>query len=94
MLTSRFQLLWQFGEKQYNAQQWLLAADWYRLATHDAFQAMAEASAAKCLRKAALCYIEAKDMQRAAQTIQNCSQDEAATHYVHFLTYAYQGESA
>ena len=70
-----------------------MAAKWYRLAAHNAFRAMAEASTAKCLRKAALCYIEAKDMQMAAQTIQNCSHDEAATHYVHFLAYAYQGES-
>jgi hypothetical protein len=47
--------------------------------------------AAKCYRKAALCYIEQKEYAKASTVVRRCTSNEAATHYVVFLTALFQG---
>ena len=86
-----FQLLWQFGDRHYNAKRWAEAADWFLSGTHTIFDSMARASGAKCFRKAALCYIQQRNYSKASATLRHCPTDEAATHYVMLLTHIRQG---
>ena len=48
-------------------------------------------SSPKCLRKAALCYIEHKEYARASQVIRRCPSGQSSTSYLQFLTAVYQG---
>ncbi|KZS90228.1 SPO22-domain-containing protein [Sistotremastrum niveocremeum HHB9708] len=84
-------LLWQCADRQYVAKNWISAAEWYLLATHGAFQSMAQISYSKCFRKAALCYVEAREFAMASTVLRRCPGEEAATHYVMFLAAAHQG---
>ncbi|GJJ13838.1 hypothetical protein Clacol_008095 [Clathrus columnatus] len=84
-------LLWQFGERHYSAKAWDKAADWFLLGTHDVFKSMAQNNNAKCLRKAALCYIQLREYARATAAIRRCRNNEAATHYITFLIAINQG---
>ena len=45
----------------------------------------------KCLRKAALCYIEMGEYARASVVVRRCGGNEAASWYVRFLCGVYQG---
>lgn len=85
------QLLWQFGDRHYNAKRWAEAADLFLSGTHAIFDSMAHASGAKCFRKAALCYIQQRDYSKASAVLRHCPTDEAATHYVTLLTRVQQG---
>lgn len=85
------QLLWQFGDRHYNAKAWSKAADWFLLGNHEAFKAMARSNHARCLRKAALCYVQQQEYARATAVIQRCRNHEAATFYVVFLIAVHQG---
>lgn len=85
------QLLWQFGDRHYNAKAWSKAGDWFLLGTHDAFSSMARSNQARCLRKAALCYIQQQEYSRATAVIQRCRNNEATTYYVIFLIAVHQG---
>ncbi|KIJ45216.1 hypothetical protein M422DRAFT_67355 [Sphaerobolus stellatus SS14] len=84
-------LLWQFGDRLYNAKAWNKAADWYLLGTHEAFKTMAKMNYPRCLRKAALCYIQQREYARATAAIRSCRSNEASTHYVAFLIAVHQG---
>ncbi|TFK48044.1 hypothetical protein OE88DRAFT_1810744 [Heliocybe sulcata] len=84
-------LLWQFGDRHYNARRWSQAADWFLVAAHSAFSSMGRSTEAKCYRKAVLSLIQGKEYARAYAAIRHCPQEESATHYVVFLTAAYQG---
>ncbi|KAF8584952.1 SPO22-domain-containing protein [Ramaria rubella] len=84
-------LLWQFGDRHYNAKSWSKAADWFLLGTHDAFKSMTQSNQTRCLRKAALCYIQQQEYARATNVIRRCRNNEAATYYVVFLTAVHQG---
>ncbi|KZT35440.1 hypothetical protein SISSUDRAFT_990583, partial [Sistotremastrum suecicum HHB10207 ss-3] len=88
------ELLWQCADRQYVAKNWISAAEWYLLATHGAFQSMAQISYSKCFRKAALCYVEAREFAMASTVLRRCPGEEAATHYVMFLAAAHQAISA
>lgn len=100
------QLLWQFGDTHYHAKRWKPAADWFLLGTRKAFQVVASTTHSKCLRKAALCYIQAGELARLVELLftphlivvdrattitQKASNDEAATHYLRFMSSIYQG---
>ena len=85
------QLLWQYGGRHQKAKRWNEAADWYVAGSHKLFKTSCPASAAKCFRKAALCYIEKGDFAQASTVIRRCPVDEASTHYVIFLTAIHQG---
>ncbi|TFY60985.1 hypothetical protein EVJ58_g4800 [Rhodofomes roseus] len=85
------QLLWQFGDRLYQNKRWAEAADWYLAGTHKALTSVARLSDGKCLRKAALCYIQQGDLAQAAATIRRCSAQEAATYYVKLLIAVRQG---
>ena len=87
----RFQLLWQFGDRQYTGKHWSEAADWFLAGTHSAFESMPVSSKAKCCRKAALCYIQQQDYAKVSAVLQRCSHEEAATQYVMLLTAVKQG---
>lgn len=52
---------------------------------------MAQITYSKCFRKAALCYVEAREFAMASTVLRRCSGEEAATHYVMFLAAAHQG---
>jgi hypothetical protein len=54
---------------------------------------MASTSGPKCLRKAALCYIECRELQKAIEIAQRCPKEEASTSYVMFLAKVHQGKS-
>lgn len=86
-----FQLLWQFGDRLYGGKKYSHAADWFVLAAHPAFRAMAAANNAKCFRKAALCHIQQREFAQAAAIIRRCPGSDAATYYVAFLAAAHQG---
>ncbi|KAF8525122.1 hypothetical protein BU17DRAFT_42114 [Hysterangium stoloniferum] len=86
-------LLWQFGNRHYNAKAWYKAADWFLLGTHDAFKSMAKTNYSRCLRKAALCYIQQQEYALATTVIRRCRNNEAATHYVVLLIAMHQGEA-
>ncbi|KAG9017874.1 hypothetical protein FRB93_004685 [Tulasnella sp. JGI-2019a] len=89
--TASQSLLFQIGGRYYQEKQYLIAANWFDLCTHPVFRAIAASSHSKCLRKMALCYIEAGQHAKASEVIARCSGNEAATHYVAFLCVAYQG---
>ncbi|CAE7228948.1 unnamed protein product [Rhizoctonia solani] len=84
-------VLWRNGEASYKAKKWIEAADWFVLSASPAFQSMAGAQS-RCIRKAALCYIQQGEYAQASTLVSRCSQDESATHYVRFLTAVHQGK--
>ncbi|PFH47188.1 hypothetical protein AMATHDRAFT_152750 [Amanita thiersii Skay4041] len=88
------ELLWQYGERHYNAKRFPEAADWFISGTHQLFRTVSSTTTSKCFRKAALCYIEHQEYARAATVIRRCSTDEATTHYVMFLTAVHQAIKA
>ncbi|CAE6532105.1 unnamed protein product [Rhizoctonia solani] len=83
-------VLWRNGEASYRAKKWVEAADWFVLSASPAFQSMAGAQS-RCIRKAALCYIQQGEYAQASILISRCSQDESATHYIRFLAAVHQG---
>ncbi|CAE6472576.1 unnamed protein product [Rhizoctonia solani] len=83
-------VLWRNGEASYKAKKWIEAADWFVLSASPAFQSMVGAQS-RCIRKAALCYIQQGEYAQASTLISRCSQDESATHYVRFLASVHQG---
>ncbi|CAE6430476.1 unnamed protein product [Rhizoctonia solani] len=83
-------VLWRNGEASYKAKKWVEAADWFVLSASLAFHSMVGAQS-RCIRKAALCYIQQGEYAQASMLISRCSQDESATHYVRFLTAVHQG---
>ncbi|KAK7461310.1 sporulation-specific protein 22 [Stygiomarasmius scandens] len=84
-------LLWQYGDRHYNAKRWSEAADWFVTGSHRLLRDVSPTSSSKCFRKAALCYIEQKQYARASVVIRRCLSNEAATHYITFLTAIHQG---
>ncbi|OCH94172.1 hypothetical protein OBBRIDRAFT_810677 [Obba rivulosa] len=93
-VTACLTLLWQFGDRQYNIKRWSEAADWFLAGTHHVFRVLSSAGYPKCLRKAALCYIQLKDYARASATVRRCSEKEAATHYILLLIAVHQAISS
>ncbi|KAF7340474.1 hypothetical protein MVEN_01967700 [Mycena venus] len=89
--TACLTLIWQYGDRHFNAKRWAAAADWFLAGTHQLFRASCPASGAKCFRKAALCYIEQHEYAKASAVIRRCPSNEATTHYVLFLTAVHQG---
>lgn len=89
--TACLTLIWQFGDRQYQARRWSAAADWYLAGTHKAFGSIASLSHSKCFRKAALCHIQQGDYAIAAAVIRRCPDHEAATQYIKLLTAVHQG---
>ncbi|KAJ6568977.1 meiosis protein SPO22/ZIP4 like-domain-containing protein [Mycena capillaripes] len=89
--TACLTLIWQYGDRQFNAKRWSAAADWFLAGSHQIFRATCPTSGAKCFRKAALCYIEQREYARASAVIRRCPSNEATTHYVLFLTAVHQG---
>lgn len=89
--TACLTLLWQYGERYFSAKRFTEAADWFISGSHKLFKSSCPTSAAKCFRKAALCYIEQKEFARAATIVRRCPADEAATFYVMFLAAVHQG---
>jgi hypothetical protein len=85
------QLIWQYGDRHYNAKKWTEAADWFRAGSHSIFKSMGSSSSSKCLRKAALCYIQKREYAQAASEIRHCATSEATTQYVLFLIAVHQG---
>ncbi|PPQ99580.1 hypothetical protein CVT26_008401 [Gymnopilus dilepis] len=85
------QLLWQYAGRQYKSKKWSEAAQWYLAGSHGVFKACGHSSSAKCFRKAALCHIEEREYSSAANAIRRCPTNEAATHYIIFLTAIHQG---
>ncbi|KAI0719068.1 meiosis protein SPO22/ZIP4 like-domain-containing protein [Cerioporus squamosus] len=92
--TACLTLLWQFGDRHYHAKRWLVAADWYLVGTHRVFGSMSQISNPKCLRKAALCYIQCGEHAQASAVIRRCPPTDAATHYVALLIAAHQAVAA
>ncbi|ESK93496.1 hypothetical protein Moror_1688 [Moniliophthora roreri MCA 2997] len=92
--TACISLLWQYGDRHYNAKRWSEAAEWFLAGTHRLLMEVCSASISKCYRKAALCYIEQKEYAKAAAVIRRCPNNEAATHYVTFLTAIHQAVEA
>lgn len=86
-----FQLLWQFGDRHYQNKHWIEAADWYLAGTHKALISVARLSNAKCLRKAALCYIQQGDYARSAATVRRSPDHDSATCYIRLLIAVRQG---
>jgi len=84
-------LLWQYGERHYNAKRFSEAADWFISGSHPVINSSCPTSTVKCYRKAALCYIEQREFARAATVMRRCSTDDAPSHYVMFLAAIYQG---
>ncbi|OSD05749.1 hypothetical protein PYCCODRAFT_1432287 [Trametes coccinea BRFM310] len=89
--TACLTLLWQFGDRHYHAKRWVDAADWFLIGTHSVFGSMSHISNAKCLRKAALCYVQCGEHSQASATIRRCPPTDAATQYVALLIAAHQG---
>ncbi|KAJ6559308.1 meiosis protein SPO22/ZIP4 like-domain-containing protein [Mycena sp. CBHHK59/15] len=89
--TACLTLIWQYGDRHFNAKRWLDAADWFLAGSHQLFRAACPTSGAKCFRKAALCYIEQREYARASAVIRRCPSNEATSHYVLFLTAVHQG---
>ncbi|KAH7330708.1 hypothetical protein B0J17DRAFT_580131, partial [Rhizoctonia solani] len=83
-------VLWRNGEASYKAKKWVEAAEWFVLSASPAFQTMVSAQP-KCIRKAALCYIQQGEYAQASILISRCAQDESATHYIRFLAAVHQG---
>lgn len=84
-------LLFQIGGRHHQEKHFLIAAKWFELCTHPSFRSAAGTNQAKCLRKTALCYIEAGQHAKVAKIVARCPANEAGTHYVAFLCAAYQG---
>ncbi|TBU26328.1 meiosis protein SPO22/ZIP4 like-domain-containing protein [Dichomitus squalens] len=89
--TACLTLFWQFGDRHYRAKRWSEAADWFLAGTHGVFGSMSKVSDPKCLRKAALCYIQCGEHARASAVIRRCPSQDAATHYVALLAAVRQG---
>jgi hypothetical protein len=90
-LTSFYsKLLWQYGDRHYQANRWDTAVDWFLGGTHQLFRGFSEGTM-KCYRKAALCYIQQREYASAAAVIRLCPGNEAATHYISLLTSVKQG---
>ncbi|THG97385.1 hypothetical protein EW026_g4602 [Hermanssonia centrifuga] len=89
--TACLTLLWQFGNRHYNAKRWTEAAGWFLCGTNQVLASMARASHAKCFRKAALCYIQHGDFAAASAVLRRCPGNEATTYYVVLLTAVRQG---
>ncbi|XP_006457544.1 hypothetical protein AGABI2DRAFT_181685 [Agaricus bisporus var. bisporus H97] len=89
--TACLTLLWQYGDRHYQAKKWPEAAGWFLSGTHHLFKGSSSAAISKCFRKAALCYIEHKEYAKASTVIRRCPTNEATTHYVMFLTAIHQG---
>ncbi|KAF8880917.1 meiosis protein SPO22/ZIP4 like-domain-containing protein [Gymnopilus junonius] len=89
--TACLTLIWQYGGRRYNSKKWLEAAQWYTAGSHGVFKASGPSTSAKCFRKAALCHIEQREYALASTIIRRCSTNEAATHYIIFLTAIHQG---
>ncbi|EMD41466.1 hypothetical protein CERSUDRAFT_128264 [Gelatoporia subvermispora B] len=90
-VTACLTLIWQFGDRQYNAKRWSEAADWFLVGTHSVFNVLSSTANPKCFRKGALCYIQLRDYARASATARRCSGKEAATHYILLLIAVHQG---
>ncbi|KAI5992168.1 hypothetical protein EDD15DRAFT_2197189 [Pisolithus albus] len=71
--------------------RWLEAADWFICGTHAVFSGLGPSCTSKCLRKAALCYIQQKEYARAANAVKRCPVNGATTRYVVFLIAVHQG---
>ncbi|KAG8946412.1 hypothetical protein FRC04_011858 [Tulasnella sp. 424] len=84
-------LLFQQGARCFQTKHYLQAAEWFKISADSAFEATSEANLSKCLRKTALCYIQAGQYATATDTIAKCPGNEAATRYVAFLCAAHQG---
>ncbi|GJE98003.1 SPO22 domain-containing protein [Phanerochaete sordida] len=92
--TACLTLLWQFGDRHYNAKRWPAAADWFLCGAHPVFASMARPSNAKCFRKAALCHIQQREYSRASAILRRCPNNDAATRYVALLAAVHQGSEA
>ncbi|KAJ7259902.1 meiosis protein SPO22/ZIP4 like-domain-containing protein [Mycena rebaudengoi] len=89
--TACLTLIWQYGDRHFSAKRWLEAAEWFLVGSHQLFRSGCPTSAAKCFRKAALCYIEQHEYAKASALIRRCPSNEATSHYVLFLTAIHQG---
>lgn len=87
------QLLWQCGDRLYNAKKWSDAAEWFRIGNHPALKGMGPSTGSKCMRKAALCHVQQREYAMAASDIRHCTSNEAATCYVTLLVAVYQGRA-
>ncbi|QRV91649.1 G-protein alpha subunit [Ceratobasidium sp. AG-Ba] len=83
-------LLWRNGEASYKNKRWSEAADWFVLSASKTFQSTPGAQS-RSTRKAALCYIQQGEYAQASMLVARCSQDEASTYYIKFLTAVHQG---
>lgn len=90
LIFFHFQLLWQYGDRHYQANRWDIAVDWFLGGTHQLFRSFSEGTM-KCYRKAALCYIQQREYASAAAVVRLCPGNEAATHYISLLTSVKQG---
>ncbi|KAL5518460.1 SPO22 [Sanghuangporus vaninii] len=84
-------ILWKVGDRHFQMKKWSQAAEWFLVGTHKAFASIVHIAGPKCLRKAALCYIEQREYARASQIIQQCPGDQSSTFYLQFLMAVYQG---
>jgi len=91
-VLSWWQLIWQRGDRHYQAKKWTEAADWYLAGTHQLFKEKSSMTCSKCYRKAAICYLEKKEYNKASTVIRRCPTNEAATCYVMFLIAIHQGQ--
>ncbi|KAF9029885.1 SPO22-domain-containing protein [Hymenopellis radicata] len=90
--TACLTLLWQYGDRHYNAKRWPEAAEWFVAGSHKLLRTNSPSSVwAKCFRKAALSYVEHREFAKASALVRRCPLNEAATHYVMFLTAVHQG---
>ncbi|KAF4566535.1 hypothetical protein EYR36_011966 [Pleurotus pulmonarius] len=89
--TACLTLIWQYGDRDYRAKKWTNAADWYIAGSHQVFRSTRPESSSKCLRKAALCYMEQREFAKATSVIRRCPTNEATTHYIVFLIAVHQG---
>jgi len=89
-ITACLTLLWQYGDRHYQASRWDIAVDWFLGGTHQLFRGFSEGTM-KCYRKAALCYIQQREYASAAAVVRLCPGNEAATHYITLLTSVKQG---
>ncbi|KAL9715614.1 hypothetical protein Ac2012v2_000056 [Leucoagaricus gongylophorus] len=90
--TACLTLIWQRGDRHYQAKKWTEAADWYLAGTHQLFKERSSMTCSKCYRKAAICYLEQKEYAKASTVIRRCPANEAATCYVTFLIAIHQGQ--
>ncbi|KAJ8487575.1 hypothetical protein ONZ45_g14285 [Pleurotus djamor] len=84
-------LIWQYGDRDYRAKKWVDAADWYIAGSHQVFRSARPETSPKCLRKAALCYIEQREYAKATTVIRRCPSNEAVTQYIVLLIAVHQG---